>query len=74
MVYKELISKIYFHDWFCLLSLWVPLSVQQLVVISTRKTGKNQIYGDSGFFGCLNSYDEVMADRGFQITEELMLK
>lgn len=28
---------------------------------------------DSGFYNCLDWYDEVMADRGFQITEELML-
>ena len=27
-----------------------------------------------GFFDCLDSYDKVMADRGFQITEELMMK
>ena len=26
------------------------------------------------FFDCLDSYDEVMADRVFQITEELLLK
>ena len=26
------------------------------------------------FFVCLDSYDEVMADRVFQITEELLLK
>ena len=26
------------------------------------------IYRDSGFFDCLNSYDEVIADRRFQIT------
>ena len=25
------------------------------------------------FFDCLDSYDEIMADRGFQITEELMM-
>ena len=29
---------------------------------------------DSGFFDYLDSYDEVMADRGFYITEELMMK
>ena len=27
-----------------------------------------------GFFDSLDSYDKVMADRGFQITEELMMK
>ena len=32
------------------------------------------ICGDSGFFDCLDSYDEVMADQVFQIAEELMLK
>ena len=32
------------------------------------------ICGDSRFFDCLNSYDEIMADRVFQITEELILK
>ena len=29
---------------------------------------------DIGFYDCLDLYDEVMADRGFQIKEELMLK
>ena len=33
-----------------------------------RASGKF-ICGDSGFFDCLDSYDEVKADRGFQITE-----
>ena len=32
------------------------------------------ITSDSGFYDCLDPYDEVMADRGFQIKEELMLK
>ena len=32
------------------------------------------ITADSGFYDCLDHYDEVMADRGFQIKEELMLK
>ena len=32
------------------------------------------ICSDSGFFDCLDSYDEVVADRVFQITEELQLK
>ena len=32
------------------------------------------ICGDSRFFDCLNSYDEIMTDRVFQITEELILK
>ena len=32
------------------------------------------ICSDSGFYDCLDYYDEVMADRGFQIREELMLK
>lgn len=32
------------------------------------------ICADSGFYDCLDNYDEVMADRGFQIKEELMLK
>ena len=31
------------------------------------------ITADSGFYDCLDHYDEVMADRGFQIKEELML-
>ena len=31
------------------------------------------ITSDSGFYDCLDPYDEVMADRGFQIKEELML-
>ena len=30
--------------------------------------------GDSGIFNSMDSYDEVMADRGIHITEELMLK
>ena len=29
---------------------------------------------DSEFFECLDSSDQVMVDRGFQITEELMMK
>ena len=32
------------------------------------------ICSDSGFYDCLDYYDEVMADRGFQINEELMMK
>ena len=32
------------------------------------------VCSDSGFFYCLSSYDEVMADWRFQITEELMMK
>lgn len=32
------------------------------------------ITSDCGFYDCLDSYDEVMADREFQIKEELMLK
>ena len=29
---------------------------------------------DIVFYDCLDPYDEVMTDRGFQIKEELMLK
>ena len=32
------------------------------------------ICSDSEFFDCLDSYDEVMADQGFQIKKELMMK
>ena len=32
------------------------------------------ICSDSGFYDCLDLYDEIMADRGFQIKEELMMK
>ena len=32
------------------------------------------ITADSGFYDCLDVCDEVMADRGFQIKEEPMLK
>ena len=37
---QELASKIYFQDWFCLLSLWVP--VQKLVVMSAQKSSKGE--------------------------------
>ena len=55
-------------------------SIKFLIGISPTgfKTFLSDIYGgrtndkficrDSGFFDCLDSYDEVMADRGFQIT------
>ena len=32
------------------------------------------ITADSGFYDCLDFYEEVMTDRGFQTKEELMLK
>ena len=32
------------------------------------------ITADSGFYDCLDLYDDVMADRGFHIKEEHMLK
>ena len=37
------------------------------------KASDKFICSDSDFYDCLDPYDEVMADRGFQITEELML-
>ena len=45
--------------------------------LSDRCSGRSSdkfITANSGFYDCLDNYDEVMADRGFQIKEELMLK
>ena len=38
------------------------------------RTSDKFITADSEFYHCLSLYDEVMADRGFQIKEELILK
>ena len=44
--------------------------VVMVVIISTDKF----ICSDSGFYDLLDRGDEIMADRGFQIREELMLQ
>ena len=40
----------------------------------SRRSSDKFITADSGFYDCLDLFDEVMAERGFQIKEKLMLK
>ena len=56
----------------------IGISATDFTTFLSDKDGGRASYkficGDSGFFDCLDSYVEVMADRTFQITEELQLK
>ena len=54
------------------------ISTTDFITFLSDKDGGRASYkffcGDSGFIDCLDRYDEVMADRVFQITQELLLK